>query len=211
MPAQLKAINGSFFDDPPSIWRGDPSPEVDAAWDEISWQNLFAISTEELVKLGKDPASSVRLPASWGYGKEAHLAKLDVTHQIHCLNAIRKGLFADYYAANIKKDHLYWGHLKHCLHITLQNILCTASTEIITHQWVEMVGQPSPDFSLNKKCGDYKTVQVWAEQNAIPDAESRWKEMQPTEETLILPISETFWWYNGEKPPPGRGKNLTGL
>jgi hypothetical protein len=199
-------VNGSFFDDPPSIWRADPGPEADRAWDKLTWQNVFAISKEEAAKItGGDLSSTVRVPENWGYGTDMRLAKLDLGHQLHCLNVIRKGLSPEYYMKDEIRGRLYWGHLKHCLHIVLQQILCTANTDLILYNWQETQRWPVPNFSFERKCRDHKTILDWAEKQAIPFTKERWDELLPTEDTKFTPVSERLWWYFHEKAPEGRG------
>lgn len=65
------------------------------------------------------------------------MAEIDVFHQLHCLNALRKALVMNY-------DY-YWGakwgfepplmfttHLEHCMDILRQNIMCHSDVDAIT-------------------------------------------------------------------------------
>jgi hypothetical protein len=71
-----------------------PSPEVDAAWNWLSGEDvqLVTVSREDIVKSGKDATLAVEAPPSWGLGKDAYIAQVEVFHQIHCLNELRKEL-----------------------------------------------------------------------------------------------------------------------
>ena len=59
-------INGSLNNDPWSIYRAQPSPEVDSAWEKIAIIQYFPITEESVRRLGKDPKHAVRVPTSWG-------------------------------------------------------------------------------------------------------------------------------------------------
>lgn len=51
-----------------------------------------------MVSLGKDPDKSVKLPDNeFGFGDEAYLGGMDIFHQLHCFDSIRKEAFKDYY------------------------------------------------------------------------------------------------------------------
>ncbi|KAF3936793.1 hypothetical protein ABW19_dt0203387 [Dactylella cylindrospora] len=195
IPQLTTKISGSLFPGRnPSIFRLPPSPAVDAAWSSISNVTMFSISTSDVINLGKDPKKTVKLPTSLGFPPNRHLAQLDTVHQIHCLNALRKAVFAEYYEnleaaegheevdvnapgsrqrrrgakrEKKKKTRLHWIHLSHCTSLLLQNLLCNSTPDIITLNWVSTQSSPFPDFSINKKCRDFAPIQKWAEENAL--------------------------------------------
>ncbi|KAI2480001.1 DUF3328 domain containing protein [Pyrenophora tritici-repentis] len=59
-------MNGSLNNDPWSIYRAQPSQEVDSAWEKIAIVQYFPITEESVRRLGKDPKRSLRVPTSWG-------------------------------------------------------------------------------------------------------------------------------------------------
>ncbi|KAL5378754.1 hypothetical protein DPSP01_008976 [Paraphaeosphaeria sporulosa] len=58
--------NASLFNTPYSIYKDDPSPSVDAAWEEIADTPVLAISREDVVTMGKDPDYVVGIPEEFG-------------------------------------------------------------------------------------------------------------------------------------------------
>jgi len=65
IPTKPIQFNRTLFrQDPPSLYRMPPSPEVDAAWYEISVLGAIAITAEDVDRIGKDSSKSVRAPAS---------------------------------------------------------------------------------------------------------------------------------------------------
>jgi hypothetical protein len=90
MPAMNETLWGS--NESASIYIKDPSPEVDAAWDHIAADAgpIITISSDEARRLGRDPATIVKAPHDWGFGNDAYPAQIDVFHEIHCLNMLRK-------------------------------------------------------------------------------------------------------------------------
>lgn len=58
--------NASLFNSPYSIYKDDPSPSVDAAWEAIAETPVLAISREDIVRMGKDPDYTVAIPEEFG-------------------------------------------------------------------------------------------------------------------------------------------------
>ncbi|EPS41535.1 hypothetical protein H072_4539 [Dactylellina haptotyla CBS 200.50] len=205
VPIKVEQINGSLFPGPsPSIYRLPPSPEVDEAWETVSRVAMFNISTSDVVKLGKDPAKTVRLPESLGFPPETHLAQLDSIHQIHCLNALRKAVFFNYYFDAKKKkklNRLHWIHLSHCAGIILQNLMCQANLDVITLNWVNTQVNPFPDFSVNKKCRDFGAIKKWQDENKLSEELLR-KIVRPKEYVeLPSPIQDILNAFKEAKTP----------
>jgi hypothetical protein len=92
--------------DQPSPWRGQPNPEVDKAWQQIThakgkefkkrrrrWRyiliyhvffsgGVFSVTAEEVERIGKMHNYTVVLPPESGGG---YMASLEATHQLHCV------------------------------------------------------------------------------------------------------------------------------
>ncbi|OAL45750.1 tat pathway signal sequence, partial [Pyrenochaeta sp. DS3sAY3a] len=164
------------------LLRSSPSLEVDQAWEALTNIGIFSISASEVRRLGKNPHESVKAPLEWG--SEAYLAQSAGQHALHCLNAVRKYAYREYYYPSINTSHggdtsllsaIDQAHLSHCLHILLQELTCTPSMNVITHNWVETQDFPFPDFAINKKCVDHKQLLQWESRNSLSD--EQWKEM----------------------------------
>lgn len=80
------------MDESTSIYIQDPSPEVDAAWEYISAyaKPIITIDRAEVTALGRDPDVIVKAPDEWNMGDAAYPAQINVFHDIHCLNMLRK-------------------------------------------------------------------------------------------------------------------------
>jgi hypothetical protein len=60
----------------------------------------------------KNPSLAAKFPDSFGYGPDAYITKIDVFHQIHCLNKLRRSLQPNYgYGGDMIPDKLYNLHL----------------------------------------------------------------------------------------------------
>lgn len=168
--------------DPRDIYRLPPSPAVDKAWDRISRVDLISIPEDQILKLGKDPSLTIHSPETWwstAWG-DGYLGQIDVFHQIHCLNTLRKGLVTNY--------NYYWGgkygltppinfgmHMNHCLGTLLENLMCHADVDIVTFNWRETQDEPFPDFAVRKQCRDFDAVVEWQKEKKLEHLPARWR------------------------------------
>lgn len=129
---------------------------------------------------------------SWGAGEDSYMVEVDVFHQIHCLNALRKALITNY-------DH-YWGrrwgweppimfetHLKHCTSMLLQSLMCHSDLEVVTHKWSEAQPWPYPDFGVKKQCRDFKRLLELKETFNLKDAGDKYLSHRPPPGTVRTP------------------------
>ncbi|KAE9401369.1 hypothetical protein BT96DRAFT_1018201 [Gymnopus androsaceus JB14] len=117
---QTVKFNGTF--DFPSIYRGLPNPVLDAAWDSISI-NVKATRMDKnvLEKIGKKETSSlVKFLEEDGGG---FMASYEMSHQLHCLNILRKYTYREYYQDSDNSFHdkadTFRAHLDHCIEMIL--------------------------------------------------------------------------------------------
>ncbi|KAJ2973306.1 hypothetical protein NQ176_g6685 [Zarea fungicola] len=172
-----------------SVFKMPPSPEVDAAWDYISMDGLEAIlvSSDAIRKSGKDPKTIIPAPASWAGANDRYPVQIDVFHQIHCLDSLRRHVHKDYYFKMNPPTERQIEHRDHCLHVLLESVRCNADAGIIPHYWVyrEEFGRvrPEEDWNIMRKCKDFDAVLRWAREHAIPDFHSKWKALEPGEDS----------------------------
>jgi hypothetical protein len=156
-----------------SIYRQDPSREVDLAWQRLGDLRLIPLTREEVTSIGKDPDDAVKFPESFGLGAEAYAGRVDVFHQVHCLDALRREAYFEHYYGRSYPDgyndttEMHRLHLSHCIEYLLQNIMCQASTDVYTHIWTDGVEHPFPDFGVNHQCRDYDVIKKWQDRNAV--------------------------------------------
>lgn len=62
----LKSAFVNYHNTPPSIFRQEPSKDVDAAWEYLHRNGrIFLITADEVERLGKDPKAAVIAPETW--------------------------------------------------------------------------------------------------------------------------------------------------
>ena len=164
--------NGSLLPDhPTSIYRQEPSHEVDMAWHKLGNINPIPISAQDVRNIGYDPSIAAKWPEVYGLGEDAYVARLDVFHEIHCLDMLRREVHFEHYYPQWSKgkapsDHKV--HISHCIYALLQSLTCSANTDPFIHYWVDVGDEPYPDFSINRQCRNFDTILEWQEKNSIP-------------------------------------------
>ncbi|KAF4971284.1 hypothetical protein FSARC_1854 [Fusarium sarcochroum] len=199
----------------PSVFRQPPSDEVDAAWERISNGRDIVISREEVIALGKNPNETVRADPAWGFGDDAHLGLVHAMHQNHCLNAIRKAVYYNYYyrnkrgfGANPPKDYRakYYSHMDHCLDFLRQDIACKADLSISTYRWMEGEVTPEADFATWHQCRDFEGLLAWHAKHEInagmtsKEQKNRWDGFVPKKGDVVIPqdpeTNQSYWKVN---------------
>lgn len=195
-----RMFNGAFRDNT-SIWRQPPSPAVDEAWDYVTAEGheLITVSANDIRRAGKDPAIVIKAPASWGGSAHgAYFSQVEVFHQIHCLNELRKEMFRDYYygdtaATASPTNELRLSHKTHCIHLLLQALMCSADVGIVTHNWVrneklsDPKTRPFPDFGVNKMCRDFDSLLDWVRINGVQDVHAKVSRLRHPPGAPIVP------------------------
>ncbi|KUJ06686.1 uncharacterized protein LY89DRAFT_602677, partial [Mollisia scopiformis] len=181
----------------PPLGRLPPGPAADHAWHRFEEIRTVAVSKQDIINLGKDPLTAARFPdPHWHFGEDAYMAQLDVVHQIHCLNQLRKRAFGGYHRDGGEEEkeveEWVWVHLQHCVSILLENLMCGASTDMITLNWIEEAEYPFPDFGVNKQCRDFEAVMEWQDARAV-DTDTLLNMSKPTEGIEVIK-GERGWW-----------------
>ncbi|KAE9401367.1 hypothetical protein BT96DRAFT_992095 [Gymnopus androsaceus JB14] len=172
-PAQLAIkyqtvkFNGTF--DFPSIYRGLPNPVLDAAWDSISINvKPTQMDKSVLEKIGKrDTPWLVKLREEDGGG---FMSSYEMSHQLHCLNLLRKYTYREYYQGSDhsfhnKPDTFRTWHLDHCIEMIRTNLMCASDVGMITYEWVTNWTMPYPDFNTMHQCRDFDAILEWQAEN----------------------------------------------
>jgi len=82
-------------------------------------------------------------------GENKYMAQIDVFHQLHCLNSLRKLVYPEYYNWTTENAHhpeLWYIHNNHCIDILMQNIMCNANTDLYTMNWMVRIGRRKPSL-----------------------------------------------------------------
>ena len=154
---------------------------------------MITVTSQDIVLSGKDPSFATMAPLSWGAGDGAYFAQVEVFHQIHCLNELRKEMFPDYYYNSSLPDDQRLSHKSHCIHLLLQALMCSADVGIITHNWVHSEKlthpktRPFPDFNVVKKCRDFDALLSWVHEKGVKNVHEKMAKLRYPPEALIVP------------------------
>ncbi|OSX62425.1 hypothetical protein POSPLADRAFT_1142692, partial [Postia placenta MAD-698-R-SB12] len=162
-------FNGSLAH--PSEYRGPPSPYIDAAWGRLTGHVLpVRITDDTLTRIGM-----AHRPSIVSYREEdggGYVAIIEVSHQIHCLDMLRRHTYFDYYEP-IKHSippgdaEFYRIHLDHCIEMLRQRILCTGDVGMITFDWVKGHKKPYPNFNTLHVCRKLDNILDWSARHAV--------------------------------------------
>lgn len=115
---------------------------------------IFPLTLDDVVRMGKDPRTITKLENDiWGLGDDAYAGALDVFHQIHCLNTLRRIAYSKHYNISLiditqPQPSLQEIHINHCVDILLQALQCSGNVNIMTYNWVETQEAPQPDMYI---------------------------------------------------------------
>ncbi|KAJ7120701.1 hypothetical protein C8R43DRAFT_1034024 [Mycena crocata] len=144
-----------------SPFQVSSSPELDKAWDDLYNFGISRIPKQQAALL---PNKTSPIPGDPGY----YIAELDVFHELHCLNMIRKALDPDYYPDwNIKNVQHSREHVSHCVDWIRQSIMCHADTSVIVWQWSPRYNQTTPRARIPHTCRKFEPILEWGRQNAL--------------------------------------------
>ncbi|EED15383.1 conserved hypothetical protein [Talaromyces stipitatus ATCC 10500] len=164
---------------PENIWtkspymtggNGLPSNETDGLWDDLYKYGIVKVNAEEASNL---PNSTAELPHESGF----YVIEIDVFHQLHCLNYIRKALYPDRYmhefrdAYDTEGKRNYSGHdarhYDHCIDSIRLAMMCHADISIIPWQFDPAKEYPTPKLEVAHTCRNFDAVHDWAKSRAV--------------------------------------------
>ncbi|OAP65240.1 hypothetical protein AYL99_01212 [Fonsecaea erecta] len=165
-----RRFNASFYTE--SIYRQPASPEVDAAWEELGTElKGIVLSVDEAKKSGLELD---RVMVGEDYGGPGYVAFVEVTHQIHCLNLLRRGLWFNYeyyQSHNIGEfadgDRIVKLHIGHCLDTLRQALMCSSDTGLLPFVWVGNPPKQFPDFFREHKCRNFEPILDFAKRREV--------------------------------------------
>ena len=171
-----------------NIYRGIPSPQIDAAWLRIGLGTPgIRLNEDDLKKLNKTdtPLRPLhKIPEEYGGG---YLGMLEVFHLLHCLDSLRKATWPEYYTEeletqgytavrahtgiflqengmNLRQNKRLIRDTDHCIDMLREVIMCTADVTPLT--FYDDLSQPErklpmPDFNTLHTCRNFEEVLEW--------------------------------------------------
>lgn len=106
------------------------------------------------------------------HGTGQYLASLDVFHQLHCVDLLRKATHREYYDKHEGSfagapENIVQGHLQHCVEMLRQTLMCHGDISLLTYNWVEGRSMPHPNFNTVHTCKKWDTLIQWNMQRDV--------------------------------------------
>ncbi|ETI25972.1 hypothetical protein G647_02749 [Cladophialophora carrionii CBS 160.54] len=161
-------FHNNFWEDR-TPYQGPPTDEVDMAWDAL-YKDVGVIKVDGRTAR-QVPNMTLPIPGE----EDSYILGIEVFHQLHCLNSIRKGLYPDRYQEtkdmSDNEKRLYWIHIEHCVDSIRQTIQCYS--DINTIPWVisPRHHRPAPDAHTTHMCRRFDKIQEWAKERAFTQKE----------------------------------------
>jgi len=151
-----------------NVYKGHPRPELDVAWERVGKIHPISMPDKYRAALNKTH-SGISYPEEAGGGI---MVEIEVFHQLHCLNYLRKIIYSDYYSRpeHLPRtfevgDKLLFNHVDHCVDYLRQFIMCAGDVTPVTSNWVQTHHSPHPDFNTLHKCRNFDKLLEWVEEH----------------------------------------------
>ncbi|PPR03482.1 hypothetical protein CVT26_007888 [Gymnopilus dilepis] len=131
--------------------------EADRAWGDLYNHTLMKIPRSEAILL---PNKTYPIKDEPGY----YLGGLDVFHQLHCLNNVRRALHRDRYADDTDLDD---EHVSHCIDTIRQSLMCNADTSVNVWQWSNEVSAVVGYSTQAHSCKNFDKLREWARSRRV--------------------------------------------
>ncbi|KAF9882288.1 ABC multidrug transporter [Colletotrichum karsti] len=162
-------------------FQGRPSAKSNQAWKSLYENSFTHITKEEAQILPNKTAPELESEGS-GY-----LVVLNVFHDLHCMDNIRKGLYyflepqwnsthnpyilhesPEAALEDRGGDHLSIMHLDHCIDSLRQSIQCTGDVVPNVFQYSPKYGGVRARSTVVHECRNFNKIQEWAAERHVP-------------------------------------------
>ncbi|KAK1234336.1 hypothetical protein PQX77_002475 [Marasmius sp. AFHP31] len=137
-----------------------PSDELDRNWEDLYQFGISRIPKSQAALL---PNKTLPIPGDEGH----YIVELDVFHNLHCLNMIRKSLHSDYYTHMAMNVHENGPHMDHCVDWLRQSLMCAGDTSVIVWQWDEMEQKNKFQGDIAHTCRSFEKLRDWGMEHAM--------------------------------------------
>ncbi|KAI1171177.1 hypothetical protein F4777DRAFT_594077 [Nemania sp. FL0916] len=134
----------------------EPTDELDRAWADLyeNW-GFVAIAEDQAAQLTEKTAP---IPGNPGH----YLVGLDVFHQLHCLDNIRKAFWPDRYMKDDVHGDRSGLHLDHCIDSLRQSLMCSSDISTLHFDWLPEKHKNFVVSSATHTCRNFEKLRVWA-------------------------------------------------
>ncbi|KAI8946016.1 hypothetical protein F4801DRAFT_566111 [Xylaria longipes] len=136
--------------------------EVDEAWDTLL-EPINIRTTKDELRQARSPTSDDIVQVSDG----GYVSVLSVYHELHCLDALRRNIYPDYYYPNAttKKMETNIVHMIHCVDTIRRSLMCKADVAVYAAYWIaDHTAIPSKELRSGSDtvCVNWEAVDSWS-------------------------------------------------
>ncbi|KAF4626229.1 hypothetical protein G7Y89_g11930 [Cudoniella acicularis] len=163
-------FSGSFGDDL-TEYQGWPNDYNDQLWRDT--YSALHISDEENSKL-YNTTERVTIEGM----EDQFLIGMDVFHQLHCLNVLRKSFYPERYNMSMywpngTLHHFNWVHYDHCIDLIRQSIMCHADISTLWFKWDEEHHRMKPQLNMMHTCRKFEKLRDWAFERSVTEFDEK--------------------------------------
>jgi len=140
------------------------SLDVDRAWGQLYNNTIFKMPKSQAALL---PNRTYPIKDDPGY----YLGALDVFHQLHCLNTIRRALHREHYTEVVGMDE---EHISHCVDSVRQSLMCNADISVNVWQWNDQLSNVVGHSTQAHTCRNFEKLRDWSRERRV----HRWIDMK---------------------------------
>ncbi|KAH8889433.1 hypothetical protein GQ53DRAFT_652198 [Thozetella sp. PMI_491] len=175
-------------------YMGFPTNETDQLWEDLYQFGDSFITEEE--------ANRLAYPTINQPGTDNYIIQLEVFHQLHCLNDIRKAFYPERWPkkwphnkdGSINRNDMQWRHWEHCIDILRGTIMCNADVTPISWRFNVPVGEVlGPHLETTHTCRNFTKIVEWAREH---EAVGLRQVLTPEERRELLenpPFDQSAW------------------
>ncbi|RDW82687.1 hypothetical protein BP6252_03799 [Coleophoma cylindrospora] len=184
---------------PESMWEksvymsrehdGIPDDITDIMWNQLyHFGNLNWITSQEAARI---PNRTIAVPGE----ENKYLMELDVFHQLHCLNTLRKtlwpqryeGHFFDWIGSDGERNYTSGQahHYDHCIESLRLSIMCHSDIAAVYWDYEPERGIPLPQETEPHTCRNFEKIREWALGREVESI--KWEKGPPPEEMYSRP------------------------
>ncbi|KAI0875764.1 hypothetical protein GGS24DRAFT_515142 [Hypoxylon argillaceum] len=142
--------------------------EVDEAWDALL-EPINIRTTKDELRQARSPTSDDIVQVNDG----GYVSVLSVYHELHCLDALRRNIFPNYYYSNAtaKEMEINIVHMTHCIDTIRRSLMCKADVAVYAAYWIgNHTMAPSKELRSGSDtvCVNWEAVDSWARTRMLP-------------------------------------------
>lgn len=152
------------------------SDEVNTRWEAL--YNKMAISQIPAGLAARLPNATT--PTAWD--PDSYMIELDVFHQLHCLNLLRKLVYPQTFPMDLTsgseeaQDNVY--HMEHCYDQLRQSLQCSSDVSTIYWEWSPEKKKMLGSLETTHTCRNFDKIRDWALDHQLQGEFDWWKKVE---------------------------------